>query len=88
MKILFLAIWVLQKAIMSTLTTTTTSNVEVDVLNLQLKKGMNIREEGTCSTTTKPIATHGRKDKEKDVGVEQKLEDKKKLQELEMERMK
>ena len=51
------------KATMATLTKTTTPNVEVDMSKLQSKKGLNINDEGSSSSTFKPDATSESKGK-------------------------
>lgn len=72
---------------MTTSTTMSTPNVEVDLSKLQSEKGFNISEVGSRSSTAKPVTTSDPKDKGKGVHVEPTTEEKKKFQELEMERL-
>lgn len=62
-------------------------NVKDDFSKLQSKKWINIREGGSSSSTSKPVTTSEPKDKRKGVHVELSAEEKKKLQELEMEKL-
>lgn len=65
------------KAIMTTSTKTTTSNVEVDMSKLQSKKALNISEGGSGSSTIKHVTTSDPKDNGKGVHVEPTIEEKK-----------
>lgn len=73
--------------ILTTSTTKSTPNVEVDMSKLQSKKGLNINEGGLGSSTIKHVATSDPSGKGKDVQVEPSEEEKKRLQKLETEKM-
>lgn len=66
-------------------TTIFVPNVKEDLSKLQQNKGIIIRERGSSSQTAKPVTTNDPKDKGKGVHVEPLEEEKKNLQELEME---
>lgn len=76
------------KSIVTTSKTTSTSNVKVNISKFQSKKGLNISEWGSGYSIFKAIATSEAKGKVKGTQVERKTKEKKKLQELEIERMK
>ncbi|CAI9281095.1 unnamed protein product [Lactuca saligna] len=69
-------------------TTTITPNVKVDILKLQSKKGFNVNEIGSRSSIVKFVATLETNVKGKSFHVEPSGEEKKRLQELELENMK
>ena len=58
------------KSIMTTSTKNTIPNVEFDMSKLQSKKGLNIIEKASGSSTAKPVATSDPKDKGKGVKVD------------------
>lgn len=51
------------KVVMTNLTTTTASNVKIDMSKLQSKKWLN-KNKGGSSSTSKPVTTSNPKDKE------------------------
>lgn len=77
------------KSIVTSSTTTTKiyPNVEFNILKLQSNKGLNINEGGSGSSTAKPVTTFDPKDKGKGVHVEPTTEEKKKLREIKMEKL-
>ena len=75
------------KLVVATSTTTTpTPNVNVNLSKLQ-KKGINIGEGGSSSIVVKNTSTVDPKYKGKSVRFEPSTEEKKRLQEIEMEKM-
>ncbi|CAI9293754.1 unnamed protein product [Lactuca saligna] len=83
-----ISIPVSKKPIITTLKTIATSNVEIDMSKLQSKKWLDLNEGGLDSSNVKTVESSKPKWKGKGVQVEPTKEDKKKLQELEMKKMK
>lgn len=68
-------------------TTTFVPNVKFDLSKLQTKKRLSIGEGSSSPSIVKPMTTSNPKDKGKDVLVGPSTKENKKLQQLEMERL-